>query len=114
MQKQRHIPWAMVVALALGAGVMSTGCASWSNMDEETTDSEQPVQDTWITTKVMAEFAAVDGIDSSDLDVETSNGVVTVTGRVESEAEVDSLVAAAHRVDGVTGVNTDMLTIVED
>lgn len=114
MRKHTNMHWLMTVALILGAGVLGTGCAAWSNMDEETMDSEQPVADTVITGKVMAEVATIEGIDNSDLGVETSNGVVTYSGRVESTTEINQLVAAARRVDGVVDVDTDLLTIVAD
>lgn len=96
------------VALTLGATAMATGCAS---TEEITTDSTQPAQDTWITTKVMAELAAVNGLENTDIGVETSNGVVTLTGRVESQAMVDAAVAAAQRVDGVVDVDTTHLQV---
>lgn len=102
---------ALGLALAVGFGAVGSGCAS---MNEQTQDSQQPAQDTWISGKVMAELAAVDDLDNTDIGVETSNGVVTLTGRVESQAMVDKARAAALRVDGVVDVDTALLEVVGD
>ena len=37
-------------------------------------NSEQPVTDTWITTKVKAELATTDGVKSTDISVTTVDG----------------------------------------
>lgn len=99
------------VALVLGVAVLGTGCAS---LDEQTSNSEQPVQDTWITSKVMTAFSTMEDTDNSDIGVETSNGVVTLTGRVESQDQLDILVATAARVEGVWAVQSDLVKVVED
>lgn len=99
---------ALGTALALGLATLGAGCAS---TEEITADSQEPVQDTWITSKVMAELAAVNGLENTDIGVETSNGVVTLTGRLESQAMADAAVAAARRVDGVVDVDTAYLQV---
>lgn len=98
----------LALGLALSLGMAAVGCAS---TEEITADSEQPVQDTWITSKVMAELAAVNDLENMDIGVETSNGVVTLTGRVESQAMADEAEAAARRVDGVVDVDTAHLQV---
>jgi osmotically-inducible protein OsmY len=45
------------------------------------------------------------------IDVDTYKGVVTLSGRVKSQAEHDQAVALAHRVDGVTEVK-DALQVI--
>lgn len=112
------------IALALGIATVGVGCTDAyddadadtalnapdavdnDTLDAVTEDSTQPVNDTWITTKVMAELATIDGVNNTDLGVETSNGVVTLTGVAASDAAVKAMTAAAMRVDGVTKVNT--------
>ena len=37
-------------------------------------DSDQPVSDTWITTKVKADLVASDGVPGTDISVNTTNG----------------------------------------
>ena len=45
------------------------------------------------------------------IDVDTFKGVVTLSGRVESQAEREQALALARRVDGVTDVK-DALQII--
>lgn len=71
--------------------------------------SEQPVSDTWITTKVKTELAATDGVKSTDISVETVNGVVTLIGVLDSSTAVDKAVAATKSIKGVTQVDSSGL-----
>ena len=72
--------------------------------------SEQPGTDAWITTKVKAELALEKGVSSTDIDVSTTNGVVTLTGDLDSKAEVSKAVNAAKGVKGVKRVDSSGLT----
>ncbi|MEO7439400.1 MAG: BON domain-containing protein [Rhodanobacter sp.] len=74
-------------------------------------DSNQPGSDTWITTKVKAELATTDGVESSDLSVKTVNGVVTITGVLDSDVAVKKAVAAAQGIKGVTQVDSSGLKV---
>lgn len=98
-------------ALALGAVNFAMAQSGAMPNNENDTDSEQPVTDTWITTKVKTELATTDGVSSMDIDVETLNGVVTLTGVLDSQSEVDKAVAAAQSVKGVTSVDSSGLTV---
>ena len=100
-----------VPALAL-ASVLSLGCASLAAAHAPTSpngetkmDSDQPVTDTWITTKVKSELATTDGVKSMDIDVKTVNGVVTLTGVQATDIAVDKAKAAAKSVKGVKSVD---------
>jgi hyperosmotically inducible protein len=68
-------------------------------------DSDQPVTDTWITTKVKAELATTDGVKSTDIDVKTIDGVVTLTGVLGTPLAVKKAVAAAESIKGVKKVD---------
>lgn len=68
-------------------------------------DSDHPVNDTWITTKVKAELATTDGVKSNDVDVKTVDGVVTLTGVLATELAVKKAVAAAESIQGVRKVD---------
>ncbi|MCK9537575.1 BON domain-containing protein [Dokdonella sp.] len=72
-------------------------------------ESDQPVTDTWITTKVKSELAATDGVKSMDISVETVNGVVTLIGVQDTEQAVERAVAAARSVKGVKRVDASGL-----
>lgn len=81
--------------------------------EQESPDSDQPVNDTWITTKVKAELATTDGVDSMDISVHTVNGVVALSGMVKSDIERKKAVAAARSVKGVRKVDTSGLKSAE-
>lgn len=95
-------------ALALGA-VNVTFAQNATAPDDMGNDSEQPVTDTWITTKVKSELATTDGVKSMDIDVTTVNGVVTLTGVLASDIAVDKAVAAAKSIKGVKSVDSSGL-----
>ncbi len=97
---------ALAAALALGfAGFapLTTQSAYASNTAKA--DSDQPVTDTWITTKVKAELATTDGVKSTSVDVETVDGVVTLKGTLATDVAVKKAVAAAESIKGVKKVN---------
>ena len=72
-------------------------------------NSDQPVTDTWITTKVKSELATTSDVKSMNVDVKTVNGVVTLTGTLANELAVDKAIAAAKSVKGVKSVEADGL-----
>ena len=72
-------------------------------------ESEQPVTDTWITTKVKADLLATKDVSGSEIKVETKNGVVTLSGTVATQAEVDKAVASAKAIKGVMRVDSSGL-----
>jgi hyperosmotically inducible protein len=72
-------------------------------------DSDQPVTDTWITTKVKSELMTTSEVKSMNVDVKTVNGVVTLTGSLANELAVEKAVAAAKSVKGVKGVDASGL-----
>lgn len=74
-------------------------------------NSTQPVSDTWITTKVKTALATMKGVNNSDIDVETNNGVVTLTGTATSQDSIQAMASAAKHVKGVTQVNTSGLHV---
>ena len=66
------------------------------------------VDDTVITTKVKAAIFNEPSLKSSEINVETSNGVVQLSGFVNSEADIKKAVDVARWVKGVTSVKNDM------
>lgn len=64
--------------------------------------------DPGITTKVKAQFAADDIVKAAQIDVDTQDGVVTLTGNVDSVAAKDRALQLARDTEGVVSV-VDML-----
>lgn len=74
-------------------------------------DSEQPLDDSMITTKVKAEMLAAKDVAGMKIDVKTVNGVVSLTGDVHSQAEADRAAEVARKVKGVTSVDASGLKV---
>ena len=74
-------------------------------------DSNQPVDDTWITTKVKSSLLADGDVSGLAIDVETVNGTVTLSGEVESQAQIDEATRIAREIEGVVNVDNSRLTI---
>jgi len=99
---------ALCSTLALGAvGLTSTIALA----DEMPAKSDQPVTDTWITTKVKTELATTDGVKSTDISVTTKDGVVALIGVLGTDAAVEKAVAAAKSVKGVKKVDSSGLKV---
>lgn len=75
------------------------------------TESRQPVSDTWITTKVKADLLATSDVSGLNISVETANGVVSLSGDVESQAQIDRAEAVARDIEGVQRVDTRQLRV---
>lgn len=67
--------------------------------------------DAWITTKVKSEFGTTKGIKATNISVSTSDGVVTLSGKVASEVEKQHAERVAQLVKGVKSVEASGLTI---
>lgn len=102
----------IVLGMAFLVGGSGLALAAEHQMPAENAadmDSEQPVTDTWITTKVKADLATTDGISSTDISVETVNGVVTLIGVLDSKTGVDKAIAVAKGIKGVVDVDASGL-----
>lgn len=57
-----------------------------------------------LTAKIKSKMALDDAIDAASIDVDTDGSVVTLTGRVDSEAEKARALQLARETQGVTSV----------
>jgi osmotically-inducible protein OsmY len=85
---------------------MVTGTAKAS-----ASESTNAISDTWITTKVKSTFMYSSNVDGSDIDVSTSSGVVTLSGKLESGAERALAIELAQNVRGVKSVQAKNLLL---
>jgi len=74
-------------------------------------DSNEPVTDSWITTKVKSDLLVSDSTPGTDIKVETVNGVVSLSGSVATQAEHDQAVAKSKAIKGVTRVDASALKV---
>ena len=68
----------------------------------------QVVADSAITTKIKTQLATDDGLSGTSIQVETKNGVVTLSGTVPSNAMRKRAGRIASATDGVKGVTNNI------
>ena len=109
---------AIIAALSLPvAGVAYAGSETSLNAAQplmmaasETMDKAgDATSDTWITTKVKSALLAEDSTPGMDIEVETNNGVVSLSGTVATEAEREMAIDKAKSIEGVREVSADGL-----
>lgn len=100
-----------VFLLALTAASL-IGCASDNGRRSDTTEVRQTpgayLDDSMITTKVKTAIFNEPGLDSAEITVETYQGVVQLSGFVESQQDINRAVQVARQVEGVKSVKNDM------
>jgi osmotically-inducible protein OsmY len=105
---------AFVVMMAVAFGTGSVACDRPSVTDDrqpaaEATDaSKAPVSDSWITTKIEAQYFADADVKGRHIDVTTTNGAVMLDGRVDSERVRQRAVEIAQKTDGVSSVDDSL------
>jgi hyperosmotically inducible protein len=67
-------------------------------------DISEKAQDAAITFEVKTKFLAEPGVSGLKINVDTDDGVVTLSGNVKSMAEADKAIAVARRSSGVKRV----------
>ncbi|MHB1215892.1 MAG: BON domain-containing protein [Thiobacillus sp.] len=121
------------IALASSLALLATGCDrkpaeqtaggktdnAVTDMKEEAHDlgntlerkadqAGQAIDDAAITTSIKGKYLADDTLKGLDISVETQQGVVTLTGSVQSDSAKELATTIAQGVDGVTSVNNQL------
>ena len=86
-------------------GVLIVGLAGCANTGEKT---GAYVDDSWITSKVKSEMIANKSVKARDISVNTTKGVVTLSGTAATWDESNKAAEIAHGVKGVTSVENDI------
>jgi osmotically-inducible protein OsmY len=94
--------WKMTLLATILAAPLLAGCGKTVG---------ETIDDTTITTRVKTAMLNDPGVGGLRIDVDTYKGVVTLSGRVKSQAERDQAMALARKVDGVTDVK-DALQVI--
>jgi len=68
-------------------------------------DAKETVSDGWITTKVKSSLMLTRDVEGDEISVTTDNGVVKLTGNVESNGEKQRAIEIAQNVRGVKKVD---------
>ena len=94
----------LVAVLALALMVPLAGCGKTVG---------ETIDDATITTRVKTAFINDPVVGALRIDVDTFKGVVTLSGRVKSQAERDQAIGLARNIDGVIEVKDAMQVIPE-
>jgi osmotically-inducible protein OsmY len=86
-------------AMEPGLGERTEGAASQAG---------QAIDDAKITTTVKSKYLADDTLKGLDISVDTEQGVVTLTGKVQNDAAKELANTIATGVDGVVSVNNQL------
>lgn len=81
------------------------------NVKANVREAGHDIADGWITTKVKSTFMYSSNVSSADISVNTRNGIVTLSGRVNSSVERALAIELAENVRGVKSVNSKDLAI---
>lgn len=80
------------------------------SMKSAVKEAEKVVADAWVTTKVKSNFLYSSNVSGGDINVDTKNGKVTLSGKVGSGAERALAIELAKNVRGVKEVDASSLT----
>ena len=104
----RHLSGLVVGASMMG--LIALGCGSKpAETTEEKRTATVVVQDAAITASVKMALAVKRGVPATEIKVDTDQGVVTLRGQVESQAERQLAVMVARNVGGVRDVVNDIM-----
>jgi len=100
----RKLNWCSVPVIVLALAIATAACGRTVG---------ETIDDTTITTRVKTAMLNDPTVGGLRIDVDTFKGVVTLSGRVKSQAEKDQAIALARQIDGVVEVK-DALQIIPD
>ena len=81
-----------------------TGAAIGEKVAVGANAAEKALSAAGLTAKIKSKMALDDSIDAASIDVDTDGSVVTLTGRVDSEAQKSRALQLARETQGVTSV----------
>lgn len=81
-----------------------------NDLSGATDEAGRTISDTWITTKVKSTLLYSRNVGGTSINVSTQDGVVSLSGSVRSQAELDAAVELARNVQGVQDVIASDLT----
>ena len=97
--------WMSLLLVFVFAALVTVGCGKTVG---------EAIDDTTITTRVKTAMLNDPAVGGLRIDVDTFKGVVTLSGRVKSQAEKDQAVALARMTNGVTEVKDALQIITEN
>ncbi|GBG15024.1 transporter [Novimethylophilus kurashikiensis] len=106
--------WLLCASLAFGLAACNkpsgNNASDGANPSSDKSTVTAKMDDAGITAKVKSALIADSDVKGLQINVDTSNGVVTLKGEAENQAQIDKAVAIAQKTDGVSNV-VNQLTI---
>jgi osmotically-inducible protein OsmY len=96
---------ALIVAMYALAAVPAVSLAANAEPPTAAEKTGEYIEDSALTTKVKAALLTEKNLKSLPISVESTNGVVTLSGQVVSSAQIDQAVDVAKHVKGVKDVH---------
>jgi osmotically-inducible protein OsmY len=96
--------WKSVVLALLVVAPLTTACGKTVG---------ETIDDTTITTRVKTAMLNDPTVGGLSIDVDTFKGVVTLSGRVKTDAEKQQAIALARKISGVAEVKDSLQVIPE-
>lgn len=116
MKKATRSVSAFVIASALTlplAGAALADDTLEQNAEQTAEQAGEAISDTWITTKVKSALLAGDATPGMEIEVETKDGVVSLSGTVATEAQREAAIDKAKTIEGVRDVAADGLKAID-
>ncbi|MGV1098677.1 BON domain-containing protein [Thiovibrio sp. JS02] len=102
------LPVACLICAGCTPAVVGGGAAGGYKVATDERSAGDMVDDVGITAKVKSDLIAEKTIKARNIDVDTINGVVILSGFVDSQKEIDRAVALARGVPGVRQVKNEL------
>lgn len=108
LRRNTAVAVAIAAAMALGACSKADRQEAKTEARQATAQASAVVDDAAITTKVKAALLADDQVKGTQINVDTSGGTVTLTGTLDSQAQVQRAMEVAKGVSGVQSVKNNL------
>jgi hyperosmotically inducible protein len=96
----------LCTALVVGGALITGSAHALGKADEKT-----PINDTWLTAKTKIALFADARVKGSEINVETTQGLVMIRGKVDSDAAKQAAEDIAKKLDGVKSVKNGLQVI---
>jgi hyperosmotically inducible periplasmic protein len=96
----------LCTALVVGGALLTGSANALGKTDEKT-----PINDSWLTSKTKIALFADARVKGSEINVETTQGLVVIRGKVDSDAAKRAAEGIAKGIDGVKSVKNDLQVI---
>jgi hyperosmotically inducible periplasmic protein len=96
----------LCTALVIGGALITGSAHAVSKADEKT-----PINDTWLTSKTKIALFADARVKGSEITVETSQGLVMIRGKVDTDEAKQAAEGIAKGIDGVKTVKNELQVV---